>query len=298
MKSSCLKSLLSMSSSIRPYNSLYHFLQKLQIEDNKALRNAAWAFLNDSSLTTMCLLVPPKDIAVAAIYFSARYTHTQIPDDESGNAWWEQLGGKAEMITKAVTVINEFYSENPLKRSENPYGQSPASAANEEELERTRSSNETFRGDTPASQDRTQSQRTPNEHRENGNGTPAVNGNASSHETNGVASAEVSAAVVNGSTDEPLKEAANDSATHESNANGNDISNLGRSADETSKLTPKRGLEDGEGPVSKKAKIDSEADHPEAPKPTSPAAIAAVAESPKVDAAKQAEESEEGELEE
>jgi len=35
----------------------------------------------------------PKDIAIASIYFAAKFTNSQISDDEKGNTWWEQLGG-------------------------------------------------------------------------------------------------------------------------------------------------------------------------------------------------------------
>jgi len=53
-----------------PYNILCRFLQELQIENNKPIRNTSWAFLNDSQLTTMCLRLNPADIAIAAIYFA------------------------------------------------------------------------------------------------------------------------------------------------------------------------------------------------------------------------------------
>lgn len=292
-----------------PYNSLYTFLQKLQIEDNKPLRNAAWAFLNDSFLTTMCLLVPPKDIAIAAIYFSARYTQTKIRDGENGTTWWEQLGGKPDMIARAVGVINEFYSENPLKRSENPYGQSPTSPANEEELDRTRGTHEAFRGDTPASQEISRSQRTQNGHQHSDAGTPVVNGNTPAHENNVSATAEVvSSAVVDGSSDEPLKEAANDPATHEANENVNGISTLVPPPTETSEPTPKRKeMEAAEEPEAKRQKTDS----PEEPKRLS---LERIAGSPKdstqdtknsshtaeksTQDAEKSDESEEGELEE
>jgi protein BUR2 len=273
-----------------PYNSLYHFLQKLQIEENKPLRNAAWAFLNDSFLTPMCLLVPPKDIAIAAIYFSARYTHTQIRDDVNGFPWWELLGGTPDMIARAVGVINEFYSENPLKRSENPYGQSPASAANEDALERTRSGHDTFRGDTPASQDRSQSQHTQNGHQELDNGTPVANGVTPAHENTPPAAEVVSTTIVDGSSDKLLKEAANDPATHESIENGKGTSELAP-PDASSKSTPKRKeREAAEGPDPKKQKTDSA----DIPKRVSLEKIAGIPRN----TTQEAEESEEGELEE
>ncbi|KAE9376619.1 cyclin-like protein [Stipitochalara longipes BDJ] len=118
-----------------PYTLLYDQLQKLQIEDNKPLRNVAWAFLNDSCLTTLCLLMPAKDVAIGAIYFAAKFLGDTIPDDENGNPWWEMLGGEPDKIVRAVSVLSEFWSDNPLKRTENPYGESASSG---DDLDRTR----------------------------------------------------------------------------------------------------------------------------------------------------------------
>ena len=118
-----------------PYNILYKHLQQLQIEDNKPLRNIAWAFLNDSSLTTLCLLMPAKHIAIGAIYFAAKFLDDSIPDDKRGDPWWVKLGGDPDKILQAVGVLAQFWSENPLKRTENPYGESASSG---DDLERTR----------------------------------------------------------------------------------------------------------------------------------------------------------------
>jgi len=118
-----------------PHTILYDQLQKLQIEDNKPLKNVAWAFLNDSCLTTLCLLMPAKDIAIGAIYFAAKFLGDTIPDDENGGPWWEQLGGDPDKIIRAVGVLSEFWSDNPLKRAENPYGESASSG---DDLDRTR----------------------------------------------------------------------------------------------------------------------------------------------------------------
>jgi len=118
-----------------PYTILYDQLQKLQIEDNKPLRNVAWAFLNDSCLTTLSLRLPAKDIAIGAIYFAAKFLGDTIPDDENGHPWWELLGGEPSKIVRAVAVLSEFWSDNPLKRTENPYGESASSG---DDLDRTR----------------------------------------------------------------------------------------------------------------------------------------------------------------
>jgi hypothetical protein len=119
-----------------PYNCLYEFLKELHIETNKPMRNVAWAFLNDSCMTTLCLLMPPRDIAVASLYFAAKFNNERIPDDQDGNPWWTRLNGVPERIIKAIDVMADFYMENPLKKSDNPYDRSPGSST--EDLDRTR----------------------------------------------------------------------------------------------------------------------------------------------------------------
>ncbi|RDL42183.1 uncharacterized protein BP5553_02162 [Venustampulla echinocandica] len=121
-----------------PHNLLHEFLRKLHIDDNKRIRNTAWAFLNDSCHTTICLSMPAKDIAIASIYFGAQFVGDTIPDDEHGNPWWEGLGGRPNKIVKGVQILSEFWTENPLRKSEIPYEQSPSSLSNEEDLHRSR----------------------------------------------------------------------------------------------------------------------------------------------------------------
>lgn len=120
-----------------PYSILYSFLQQLRIEEHKQIRNCAWAFINDSCMTMLCLAMPAKDIAVAACYFAIKFNNETIPDDEeTGEPWWETLGGRPKRIVEAVGILNEFWTSNPLQKSENPYkGNAPSSS---EDLDRTR----------------------------------------------------------------------------------------------------------------------------------------------------------------
>ena len=281
-----------------PYNYLYSFLLKLRVEENKALRNAAWSFLNDSFLTMMCLLMPARDITIGAIYFAAGYTGSLIPDDADGRSWWEQLEGRPEIITKAVGVINELYSENPLKKSEIPYGRSPALAGHEEELNKTRGRNEPFKVDTPNSQDRALSQPPQNEHHEcnSENRAPVINGHSS--ERGGIKhdspkshaeqlrspnDAAVSTTRTNGSSDAILKEAANDPATHEAIHHKNGLSELLTAPEEAPQPNSKRKeVEGAAGSDTKRLKVES--------------AVKRQATPPSM--TQDAEESEEGELEE
>ena len=231
-----------------PYHLLYGFLQRLQIEDNKQLRNVAWAYLNDSCLTMLCLQMSPKDIAIGALYFAAKFTGEKIPDDEHGEPWWTQLGGKPDLIIKAVAVIYEFYTENPLKRSENPYAQSPSSATNEDDLEGTRM--RTFHSNlaTPSPEGMHRSQRS-----QNGNAEHAVGAEDS-------APIESKAVQDLGSSDAALKEAANDPATHEGNSHSNGMAGLvpisTRAISESVNFSPKRKADGAAEPAAKKAKID------------------------------------------
>ena len=108
-----------------PYTHLYHLLKKLDLEQNKDLRNCAWAFVNDSQLTTLGLSIPAKDLAIGAVFFAARFTGNTIKDDEWGTPWWEHIGGNGERIIKAVTVLHDFYTNNPIKKSDSPQEGSP-----------------------------------------------------------------------------------------------------------------------------------------------------------------------------
>jgi len=120
-----------------PYKYLYRYIQQLQIESNKDIRNVAWAFINDSCMTTLCLRMPASDIAIASIYFAVRFHNETMPDNEQGGPWWEQLGGDPDLIVKAVGIMHDFWHDNPLKQADKPYG-SAEYASSQEDLENTR----------------------------------------------------------------------------------------------------------------------------------------------------------------
>jgi protein BUR2 len=99
-----------------PYRILFDVLCYYNVQDNKRLRNAAWAFVNDSNLTTLCLLYPARTIAAAALYAAAKHTEVAFPDDDWGRPWWEHLGLDIGELRKACSVLAEAYEENPLPR--------------------------------------------------------------------------------------------------------------------------------------------------------------------------------------
>lgn len=107
-----------------PYRHLFELLEQLDLVHNKNLRQAAWAFCNDACLTALPLLVDARDVALTAIFFASVHTNQQI-DDVGGEPWWRYLRGNEERCAKAIEVIRQFYTENPL-RKQNPSLPSPA----------------------------------------------------------------------------------------------------------------------------------------------------------------------------
>ncbi|KAJ4163483.1 hypothetical protein LMH87_005207 [Akanthomyces muscarius] len=107
-----------------PYRNLFELLGKLDIVHNKHLRQAAWAFCNDACLTALPLLIEARDVAISAIFFASAHTNQQI-DDVRGEPWWRYLRGDEARCAKAVEVMRQFYTENPL-RKQNPSLPSPA----------------------------------------------------------------------------------------------------------------------------------------------------------------------------
>ena len=96
----------------QPYRILFEFLQYYGVQESKILRNTSWAFLNDSHITTMCLLHSPRMIAGAALYAGVKLAGITLPDDESGRAWWDHLELDVMEIQRACNLMFDVY-ENP-----------------------------------------------------------------------------------------------------------------------------------------------------------------------------------------
>ncbi|KAK5990612.1 Cyclin pch1 [Cladobotryum mycophilum] len=107
-----------------PYRHLFELLGQLDMVHNKNLRQAAWAFCNDACLTALPLHIEARDVAISSIFFASVHTNQQI-DDFNGQAWWKYLKGNEDRCTKAIEVMRQFYTENPL-RKQNPSLPSPA----------------------------------------------------------------------------------------------------------------------------------------------------------------------------
>ena len=100
----------------QPYRILFNFLCYYGVQDNKQLRNAAWAFTNDSHVTVMCLLYTPRAIAGAALYFAAKSSGDVFPDDDSGHPWWEHLGLCFSEVQGACNLMADEYEKSPLPK--------------------------------------------------------------------------------------------------------------------------------------------------------------------------------------
>lgn len=98
-----------------PYKTLFELLVFFGEETNKRLRNAAWAFVNDSCLTMLCLLFPSRTIAASALYAAAKHCDVSFPDDGYGRPWWEVVGVELRSIRKACNFMAGVYENTPLR---------------------------------------------------------------------------------------------------------------------------------------------------------------------------------------
>ncbi|KAF2663386.1 cyclin-like protein [Microthyrium microscopicum] len=109
-----------------PYKVLYEMIKNHGVVHNKELREAAWAYLNDSGMTQLCLLHSTKTIACAALYFGAKRTNVAFKDDEKGRPWWASYGVTGLDLRKAYNHTVAFYEKSPLKNAEqNIYPSTP-----------------------------------------------------------------------------------------------------------------------------------------------------------------------------
>ncbi|KAF3938010.1 Cyclin-T1-3 [Dactylella cylindrospora] len=103
----------------KPYKLLQDYLQLLSVVDDggrkeKDIMKAAWAFINDSHLTVLCLMFPASTIAGAALYMSAKFNDTSFRDKD-GKPWWKVIGVDLLDIKKACNQMADLYEcvKNP-----------------------------------------------------------------------------------------------------------------------------------------------------------------------------------------
>lgn len=207
-----------------PYQRLYDHLGQLDLIHNKRIREAAWAFCNDSCLTVLPLLMEGRDLSISAIFYASAVTQEKI-DDVRGEAWWKLLRGNEDLVIKAVDTMSEFYSENPLRKQIPTYPGSPVF-----NLESTRRSGEAMlsqteagssHNGTPMGTDRgTQSPRSRINGKGDGEHEPA---DKATREAGYVATVESELQGSKGDSDAALKAAAADLDVHKGKPNGNNI---------------------------------------------------------------------------
>lgn len=138
----------------QPYRLLYDFLCHFRVQDNKQLRNSAWAFVNDSTFTVLCVQFTARTIAASALYAGARYCDVTFEDDRLGRPWWEQIEVDLKEIRRACNRIAEIYENHSLPKPGQKY---PAGPIDEDEatdktrkLNRERNGGDNIRnGDKP-----------------------------------------------------------------------------------------------------------------------------------------------------
>jgi protein BUR2 len=94
-----------------PHKIMYDMLRAFNLEHEKKLRNAAWAFLNDSNLTQLCLLFNSRVIAAASIFCAARHCEVEFPD-QKGRPWWEYLQVRLTDIQRACNYMATIYENS------------------------------------------------------------------------------------------------------------------------------------------------------------------------------------------
>ncbi|KAI5285721.1 hypothetical protein KEM55_000538 [Ascosphaera atra] len=121
-----------------PHRFLWDFMAHFRLRDNKNLRNAAWAFLNDSMYTVLCLQFPARTIAAAALYAAARHVGVRLPDDaDTGAPWWEQLQLHLADLRTVCNRLADVYEgltfPNPNAKNSHYYERMPVGLAQVDE---------------------------------------------------------------------------------------------------------------------------------------------------------------------
>lgn len=112
----------------QPYRILYDFICFFGVGEHKPLRNAAWAFVNDSMYTVLSLQFSARIIAAAALYAAARHCDIGFKDDDFGRPWWEQLDVDLEQVRRACMRMAQLYENNAMQKHSQYYPTTPITA--------------------------------------------------------------------------------------------------------------------------------------------------------------------------
>ncbi|KAF9925461.1 hypothetical protein BGZ67_008577 [Mortierella alpina] len=102
-----------------PYNIITWLLDNHYTKDAdqaRKLKQVAWAFLNDSCRTTLCLLYPAKTIALAAIHLAGKYMDDNL-NEKLGDIWRELYEPDVQDILDAANEMIDQYAQYSPKNS-------------------------------------------------------------------------------------------------------------------------------------------------------------------------------------
>lgn len=222
-----------------PYIRMWEFFRDLHLLENRPLRDAAWAFCNDACLTVLPLLLPAREIAIAALFFASSVTHIPI-DDIDGQPWWQHLRANETNTIRAVRVLTDFYKENPLRKQDAKVPGSPkfdlestrrrgdlANLSGLSQLDLDSSAAASSRNGTVTPSDGRAGTQSPRKTSVNGS-RPAMEGDSGAsaggnieNEKRGEEAAAAAVSAEAGDSDAALKAAANDISVHHNDRNNN-----------------------------------------------------------------------------
>ncbi|KAK9465827.1 cyclin-like protein [Lipomyces arxii] len=96
-----------------PYNILVQYTRRFVKGEKErlTLTKSAWAFVNDSTRSTLCLRYHARVIAAAALYCASRITHIDIKDSY-GRTWWQEIDVDITDIIDGCNTMADMYDNN------------------------------------------------------------------------------------------------------------------------------------------------------------------------------------------
>ncbi|KAI8052844.1 cyclin-like protein [Syncephalis plumigaleata] len=88
-----------------PYVHLLLFVQEHKVPDQ--ISHAAWAFLNESLRSPLCVLYPPNTIAAAALHAAGLRVGVLGRVSPDGPEWWQLMGVPLADVEEAVLMMVE-----------------------------------------------------------------------------------------------------------------------------------------------------------------------------------------------
>jgi len=93
-----------------PYEYLFQYFKEL---DNEKIAHTAYAFINDSYRTTLCLTHRPRAIATIAIILAAQFSKQPCPQGGCfGQEWWDFIRDNMKAIHDGGHRLLDLYERN------------------------------------------------------------------------------------------------------------------------------------------------------------------------------------------